>query len=167
MQISPTTPGVRIFSPSRAPLMIGPNSRLWVCASSGQECRVEERCRSQMRLPPSEQSGLCCILSHIKDRLDRRLTLEHLRRYGVHTRARAYASNVDIPGGPPWNGCTSTLRMTSEQALAHINGLDGIEAGDGMVVGMGSHDPRRCRCDKHNAPDGSGEIRIPPRASRS
>ena len=50
----------------------------------------------------------------------------------------------------------------SEQALAHINGLDGIEAGDGMVVGMGEPRPTEMsvvRC--YNAPDGKGEIRIP------
>lgn len=52
--------------------------------------------------------------------------------------------------------------VVSEQALAHINGLDGIEAGDGVVVGMGEPRPTEMSVVMfYNASDGKGEIRIP------
>ncbi|NLO07443.1 MAG: hypothetical protein GX131_16560 [candidate division WS1 bacterium] len=50
----------------------------------------------------------------------------------------------------------------SEQALAHINALEGVEAGDGVIIGTG--EPRSEEAAVllfYDAPEGKGEIRIP------
>jgi len=50
----------------------------------------------------------------------------------------------------------------SEQALAHIDALDGVEAGSGVIIGMGEPRPDELSVVMfYNAPDGKGEIRIP------
>lgn len=50
----------------------------------------------------------------------------------------------------------------SEQALAHIDALQGIEAGDGVVIGMGEARPTEMSVVMfYDSESGKGEIRIP------
>jgi len=50
----------------------------------------------------------------------------------------------------------------SEQALAHIDALDGVEAGGGVIVGMGEPRPEDMSVVMfYDAEGGKGEIRIP------
>lgn len=50
----------------------------------------------------------------------------------------------------------------SEQALAHIDGLNGIEAGDGVIVGVGEPRPQENSVVMlYDTEAGKGEIRIP------
>jgi hypothetical protein len=50
----------------------------------------------------------------------------------------------------------------SEQALAHIDALDGVEAGDGVIVGVGEPRPSENSVVMfYDSEAGKGEIRIP------
>ncbi len=50
----------------------------------------------------------------------------------------------------------------SEQALAHIDALEGVEAGEGVIVGMGEPRPDEISVVMfYETEDGKGEIRIP------
>ena len=50
----------------------------------------------------------------------------------------------------------------SEEALAHVNALDGVEAGDGVIIGMGEPRPAEMSVVLfYDAENGKGEIRIP------
>ena len=50
----------------------------------------------------------------------------------------------------------------SEAALAHIDALDGVEAGDGVIVGVGEPRPEESSVVMYyNSESGKGEIRIP------
>jgi len=50
----------------------------------------------------------------------------------------------------------------SEQALAHIDALDGVEAGEGVIIGMGEPRPAETSIVMfYDAEAGKGEIRIP------
>jgi len=50
----------------------------------------------------------------------------------------------------------------SEQALAHIDALKGIEAGDGVIIGVGEPRPQEMSVVMfYDSEAGKGEIRIP------
>lgn len=50
----------------------------------------------------------------------------------------------------------------SEEALTHIDGLKGIEAGDGVIVGVGEPRPEQNSVVMfYDSDAGKGEIRIP------
>lgn len=50
----------------------------------------------------------------------------------------------------------------SEEALAHVNALDGVEAGNGVIIGMGEPRPAEMSVVMfYDAEKGKGEIRIP------
>ncbi|MFW6155697.1 MAG: hypothetical protein ACOC7J_00145 [Armatimonadota bacterium] len=50
----------------------------------------------------------------------------------------------------------------SEKALAHIDGLDGVEAGDGVIIGVGEPRPEESSVVMfYQAAEGKAEIRIP------
>jgi len=53
-------------------------------------------------------------------------------------------------------------KAVSEQALAHIDTLDGVDAGDGVIVGVGEPRPEEESVVLfYDTPNGKGEIRIP------
>jgi len=50
----------------------------------------------------------------------------------------------------------------SEAALAHVNALDGVEAGDGVIIGVGEPRPEENAIVMfYDSDAGKGEIRIP------
>lgn len=49
-----------------------------------------------------------------------------------------------------------------EEALRHINDLEGVEAGDGVIIGSGEPRPAENSVVMfYESPNGKGEIRVP------